>query len=166
VKTLYLDLDGVLTDFSGRYQELFGKFPSDVREEKAHFWKNWKSWVEQRAFENLDFHEGAEELIAHARAMRDAGWKVEILSSSAGGETHDLVTEQKKTWLKKMGIDFMPNIVPGGSKKAEYARNNAILVDDTERVLNGFVKAGGIGILHTDAKNTISKLIDLQKELI
>jgi hypothetical protein len=165
MKTLYLDMDGVLADFHSGYEKLFGEFPEGEWRSKKHFWENWKSWVSQRGFENLSLHKGAEELLAHARSMRDSGWKVEILSSSAGGDTHDFVTEQKKFWLHKMGIDFFPNIVPGGSKKAEYARKDAILVDDTERVLDGFINAGGIGVLHTDAKNTISKLINLQKEL-
>jgi hypothetical protein len=31
-------------------------------------------------------------------------------------------------------------------------------IDDTDYVIDGFVKAGGIGILHSDVNETISKL--------
>jgi hypothetical protein len=42
--------------------------------------------------------------------------------------------------------------------KAQYAHPTIILVDDTDYVIDGFVKAGGIGILHSDVNETISKL--------
>jgi len=69
-----------------------------------------------------------------------------------------VVTEQKKIWLKKQGLAYKPNIVPGRKHKAEYATPETILIDDTEDVISSFNKAGGIGILHTDVNITIERL--------
>jgi hypothetical protein len=42
--------------------------------------------------------------------------------------------------------------------KAEYAEPNAILIDDQPKSIDPFIAAGGIGILHTSAANTIKEL--------
>jgi len=47
------------------------------------------------------------------------------------------------------------NIVGAGSEKAAFATPNTILVDDRNKVLNPFIAAGGIGVLHTSAANSI-----------
>jgi hypothetical protein len=51
--------------------------------------------------------------------------------------------------------------VPGRRKKAEYAKPDTILIDDTPDVIESFVEAGGVGILHKDAVKTIEKLKQL-----
>jgi hypothetical protein len=83
---------------------------------------------------------------------------VEILSSSGGKKFHNEVSEQKDEWLNNLGVNYVRNIVPGRSLKRNYATPDSILVDDTEDVIEGFRNAGGIGILHTDANETIELL--------
>ncbi len=80
---------------------------------------------------------------------------VEILSSSGGRMHHEEVKRQKKVWLKSHGIDFKANIVPGRHLKADYAKSDIILIDDTTDVIDDFNTAGGIGILHKDTAKTI-----------
>ena len=86
---------------------------------------------------------------------------VEILSSSGGVRFHEEVKNQKKFWLKSQGITYKANIVPGRKRKAEYAKTNVVLIDDTDEVITQFNAAGGIGILHRDAKETIKTLESL-----
>jgi len=42
--------------------------------------------------------------------------------------------------------------------KAKYAAPNHILIDDRDKSTNPWRKAGGIGILHTSAADTIAQL--------
>jgi hypothetical protein len=154
---IYLDLDGVMCNFEKRYKEMFGVAPADVRSFKE-FSPNWTKFVEEQQFETLDWYPGAQELL---NFIRQTGLDVEILSSSGGKKYHDQVTAQKMKWLKDHGIDYTPNIVPGRRLKAEYAKPDTILIDDTPDVIESFDQAGGVGILHKDAEKTIEKLKQL-----
>lgn len=161
---IYLDMDGVLTDLEHRFAEKFGVFPEDKDLKKKHFWANWKTFVDDREFETLPKHPGAEKLLDTVQAFNRSGIPVEILSSSGGGYSHDMVMEQKKKWLQSHGILYKANIVPGGSRKAEYASPWNILIDDMERVVDKYRSAGGTAILHTDVDETIRRLHELHLE--
>jgi hypothetical protein len=156
MKTLYLDMDGVLCFFEKRFRELFNTMGERNRKD---FDKNWPSFIQGKNFEDLEKFPGCDKLLAFAKDLQDNhGIKVEILSSSGGEKFHSEVTAQKIKWLCDNGITFKANIVPGSSKKAALATPDAVLVDDTDYVIDAYVKAGGIGILHTDADETIEKL--------
>jgi hypothetical protein len=161
MKTLYLDMDGVLCFFEKRYKELFGKevkYSTKERSQKE-FYKVWPIFIQGKNFEDLEKFPGCDKLLAFAKDLQDNhGIKVEILSSSGGEKFHNEVTAQKIKWLCDNGITFKANIVPGSDKKAALATPDAVLVDDTDYVIDAYVKAGGIGILHTDADETIEKL--------
>ena len=158
---IYLDMDGVLTDFEKRYVEKFGEFPRDVDKRRQHFWDNWKKFVDDRDFETLDKHKHADEVLAVVRSLK---LPVEILSSSGGGYSHDMVVEQKKTWLRNNGIEFHANIVPGGGHKRKFAGAWNILLDDTESVIKRYREAGGTAIHHIDISETIKQLHALHLE--
>lgn len=151
---IYLDMDGVLTNFHGRYADLFG----DIDKVPKKLWRsNWKEFIEGKNFETLDVIEGAEELLKFVRTLDTP---VEILTSSGGTDYHEEVTSQKLKWLSKHGIKYKANVVPGGQKKAEYAAFDRVLVDDTPRVIEAYRNAGGYGILHDSkkVKDTINEL--------
>lgn len=161
---IYLDMDGVLTNFEKRYVEKFGMFPKDADKRRQHFWDNWKQIVDDADFETLDKHDGCDELLETIAFFEKEGIPVEILSSSGGGYSHDMVVEQKKAWLKKHNIEYVANIVPGGGHKARYASPWNILIDDTEHVIDRYKAAGGTAILHKDVKETIAQLHKLHLE--
>lgn len=155
---IYLDMDGVLTDFEKRYVEKFDMFPKDADKRRQHFWDNWKQFVDDGDFETLDKHEGCNALLDAMKFFEAQGIPIEILSSSGGGYSHDTVVEQKKKWLAKHNITYKPNIVPGGGHKARYAAPWNILVDDTEHVIERYKAAGGTAIHHKNARDTITQL--------
>ena len=149
-------MDGVLCFFEKRFRELFNTMGERNRKD---FDKNWPTFIQGKNFEDLEKFPGCDKLLAFAKDLQDNhGIKVEILSSSGGEKFHSEVTAQKIKWLCDNGITFKANIVPGSSKKAALATPDAVLVDDTDYVIDAYVKAGGIGILHTDADETIAKL--------
>lgn len=154
-------MDGVLTDFEKKYEELFGVRPVEVKHRTTHFWKNWETFVKEGSFVHLEKHKGADELLKFVNSL---GVPVEILSSSGGQQFHEYVTTQKIAWLCNNGIPFKANIVPGGSKKALFAAPWNVLVDDTDRVVENYRKAGGTAILHYDVSVTIRELSRLYLE--
>ena len=158
---IYLDMDGVLTDFEGRYEQLFGVRPDEVKSRVKHFWDNWETFIKGNNFETLEWHKGAVELLAYVASLQVP---VEILSSSGGGQFHDIVVPQKLKWLESKGIPYKANIVPGGAKKAELAQPWHILIDDTPHVIEKYRAAGGTAILHENVNDTIKQLSKLHLE--
>jgi hypothetical protein len=158
---IYLDMDGVLTDFEKRYDELFGVRPEEVKARTKHFWSNWKAFIEGENFKTLEKHKDADTLLHFVHELRVP---IEILSSSGGEQFHAEVTSQKIEWLCNNGIPYKANIVPGGSKKAELAKPWHILVDDTAHVVEKYRAAGGTAILHYDISVTLKELSRLHLE--
>jgi hypothetical protein len=152
ITKIYLDMDGVLSDFNKRYREVFKQKAASSRERGEKHDEKWDQFVEGKNFETLEWYPGGKELIEYINTL---DIPVEILSSSGGRLHHEEVKKQKKIWLKRNQIDFTANIVPGRHLKAGYAKQNIILIDDTQDVIDDFNMAGGVGILHKDTAKTI-----------
>ena len=158
---IYLDMDGVLADFDKQYELLFGVRPVDTENRTKHFWSHWDDFVIGKNFAKLELMPGAEALM---RACDLLKVPVEILTSTGNEKHYDTIAAQKTEWLKAHNITYKPNFVAGGLKKAEYADPWSILIDDTPKVVDAYVKAGGTAILHTNADKTITELSKLYLE--
>ena len=158
IKKIYLDMDGVLCDFERKFEELYGEEALKNRDRKL-WTEDWPDFIQTNQFEELAKFPGADDLLLFIRKHPEI--EVEILTSSGGQQYHDQVKEQKIVWLKKNSIAYKPNVVPGRKHKKEFAQPDTVLIDDTEDVIENFNRAGGIGILHRDAKETIKRLESL-----
>jgi hypothetical protein len=154
-------MDGVLTNFEKRYDELFGVRPSEQNARTTHFWRYFEKFIVDGNFKTLEKHPDADTLLQFVHEMRVP---VEILTSSGGEKHHVQVTEDKITWLCNNSISYKANVVPGGSKKALYAQPWHILVDDTPHVVEKYRAAGGTAILHYDINVTLKELAALHLE--
>jgi hypothetical protein len=114
-----------------------------------------------KQFETLEWLEGGQDLIA---LIREYPVKVEILTSSGGLNLYDEVREQKEVWLKKQGISYRPNVVPGRKYKCMFASPEHILIDDMVDIIERFRECDGIGIHHTDVNVTLEMLRHLLAE--
>lgn len=148
-------MDGVLCDFEKRFTELYGKDALGARDRK-NFTTNWPNFIMDGNFESLEWFPGGKELLDFIQNETD--WEVEILSSSGGEKFHSEVAAQKVVWLCNNGIPYKANIVSGRKHKTAYATPETILIDDTEDIIVNFNAAGGLGILHKDANETLAKL--------
>jgi len=149
---VFLDLDGVMADFEGALQDKLG----------IDFSNKGRMWGK------IQHHDSnVEPWFYSLPVMSDANVLWEFVSSnfsnvqvlSASGTTPRDAAGQKKAWFgDHFGYDTKVNIVGSSSEKAAFAHSNAILIDDRSRAIDPFIAAGGIGVLHTSAANTIATL--------
>jgi len=152
--TIAIDMDGVLADFDAGSRKALGKNKDTMP--TRDFWKGITHYDKdvEPFFENLP-------------AMKDAFKLMHFITSNfkeyfvltASGFTPKNVEEQKRNWAKNV---FSPHLkvvtVKKSADKAQYANPNTILVDDRRKSIDPWIAAGGIGILHNDAENTIAQL--------
>ena len=148
--TLYLDMDGVLADFTKEYM----KHDPEMKDRKRFR----EAVLNDKIFTKLDFMPDTRELLNHVSKLH--GVNVEILTSMG---THDPFQAnearyQKLQWLEKHNIPYRANFVHNKKEKAQYATPTSILIDDSVGCVSPFIEAGGYGILHVNASDSISLL--------
>jgi len=155
---IYVDMDGVVADFEQRFRDLAGMGPREFEEKygKNAFW---------------DFiDEGDNKLVfwVGIPPMSDAKQLIDYVSKY----DYEMLTAPslkkqslmgKGLWMKNQTnkglFPSKPKVNYKSAKnKKDFAAPNNILIDDREDTINSWNAAGGIGILHTSAANTISQL--------
>lgn len=165
---VYLDLDGVLADFVKGVKKLIPDYDdTEYQKDPQYRKKMWdaigdytksggKHWTE------LDLMPDAMVLWDYVSRHDD----IEILSATGDTKTNEYeyskakyaAEDQKREWVKKHLGDIKTNIVHRSPDKAKFAAPTHILIDDMQKSIGPWEEAGGIGILHTSAKDTIKKL--------
>ena len=138
IECIYLDMDGVIADFTKRYKELYHMEPREAEKQKQ-FYHFFEEFIETNQFSTLDLMPGA---MAGIEFLRKCSAPTQILSSTSSEARHEAVAKQKLIWLQMHGITFKPNLVPGKRYKKEYAKPDALLIDDTEKLIDQFREAG------------------------
>lgn len=149
INTIYLDMDGVFTNFDAHWLQMFGRTPRVSRENKE-FSSDWEEFIRSESFSKLPWTDNGKTLFDYITSL-PSGIKVEMLTSSGGKKFHDEVTEQKIIWLCNNGFPWKANVVPGRGLKKNYASPSTILVDDTYDVIESFYLSGGHSIWHKDS---------------
>lgn len=78
--------------------------------------------------------------------------KVQWLEKNIKLDNYNVQTKAKHGW------DGVSKIILNSDKWRYATGPKDILIDDTVKKINGWVNAGGTGILHTSAENTINEL--------
>ena len=151
MKKIYVDLDGVLTDFQAQAAKLFD-MPKD--EVEKYLDKNpGKTWAKiSRAgadfWSKMPWMEDGKQLWDGL-----AIYKPIILSSPT---KHPSSKIGKIRWLRENVSENSKVILD--HDKAKYADEDSILIDDREKNIEAWKKAGGIGILHKNSRDTLEEL--------
>lgn len=147
---IYVDMDGVLTDFVKHAEDSFGIRFDTLLADDSLFWdlihkSGEKYWSE------MPMMKDAKKLMNYIKDQ-----DVKILSSAGNPKNEFKETiSGKKKWMKKY-FPGIPVIIE--YNKYKYADEHSILIDDLKKNIVPWTKHGGIGILHTDANSTIKKL--------
>lgn len=154
--TLYLDMDGVLSNFEKAYRAMWNEFTFDRQRFR-------EAVMQREIFRTLELMPNALSFIEGVKKIeRLYGLNVEILTSTGthNSEMKLLGIQQKTDWLKSHGITWKPNFVSSKPEKSKYAGPYNLLVDDHIGCINPFREKGGIGFLHVDAEyeTTLEKL--------
>ena len=147
---LYVDMDGVLTDFKKRFMKYSTLSPNDYRDQydNDRFWNLIKKggvgyWA------GMDWMPDGKQLYDYIKPNLYS-----LLSSPSYDNSSRL---GKRLWVKNK----MPGtklILASRKNKQDYAKENAILIDDLKPTIDEWNAQGGIGILHTSAASTIEQL--------
>jgi beta-phosphoglucomutase-like phosphatase (HAD superfamily) len=154
IEKIYLDMDGVIADFSKKYRELYKIYPHEADTYKT-FDGFFIQFIESREFAKLDLMPDAMKLIEYLKSL---SIPTEILSSTSSEKRDADIREQKLEWLKNHGIDFPAILVPGKRHKKNYSNAKSLLIDDTEQNISQWREAGGVAIHHKDVISTLNIL--------
>ena len=162
MRTIFCDMDGVLSDFVAGYKLIVGRTPAEVRGsgEKGLYSMYWDTFLDAEGFTRLPQMPDALLLINCLNKLDIKKFNICILSSAGGFHRQREVAEQKMQWLADRDIYWPVVIVPGRRYKAGFARPDHIIIDDTRDVITDFEYAGGIGIHHVNADITLEQLDD------
>lgn len=152
IAKIYVDMDGVLCNFEKRYEERYGNLDDKPR---IKFRSNFDDFIKTKQFATLDPMPDMKVLVDYLNQLKIPK---EICSSTAYEETYEDIKEQKEKWLKEHDIKWKANFVPGKRHKYKFATPDSVIIDDTLSVIEDWRKAGGIGIWHKNAKDTILQL--------
>jgi 5'(3')-deoxyribonucleotidase len=147
---IYCDMDMVLCDFIGGYEQLTGKqFEKTPKDERWGEIKGKKDF-----WHTLPWMPGAQRM-----------WKLinkynaNILSAYSNRDGNS--RKGKKSWLSKNAKPTGKIHLVQRADKQKYATTDGkpnILIDDYLKNIKEWESAGGIGIHHTSPTNTISQL--------
>jgi hypothetical protein len=146
---IFVDMDGVLVDFEDGYERLTGKnIKGNHVKGDTDFWQpitdaGIKFWA------GLKWMPDGKELWSYIKP-----YNPKILSAPSREESSKI---GKHVWVKN-NISDTKLILRSAERKQELAEPNAILIDDREDNIQQWKDAGGIGILHTSANDTITQL--------
>jgi hypothetical protein len=153
---LFLDMDGVLTDFTGACEKLGGNMMFWYNSDKDRFWKQITE-AGTEFWSEMPWMTGGRELHMF---LNSSGFCPRILSALPNpGRGKALVNARKGKiqWLRKeLGISYAEAaILCFRPEKALQSGTSRILIDDNSENIREWEEAGGIGILHKNASRTI-----------
>ena len=159
------DMDGVLVDFDSMAVKVAGFRPSDdPTEKKARqvFWAKINAHVTagNKFFELMD-------PMPDAQVLWDYIKHHNTRICTAAGSVHPVIAaKEKRIHVEKhYGTKYAHEaiVVRDSADKALQVVPGRILIDDRMKSIQPWRDAGGIGILHTSAADTIAQLEELLK---
>ena len=160
VKKIYFDMDGVLADFDRGIKEIIGMTPmpqdSTTDEYDAKLWQGVRD--AGHYYNMLKPMQDAELLVSRIYAIH--GEKCGILSGVPKPDKGVTTSrEDKENWMKKYFPEIKDiNLVLKADKPKFCTGIDCILIDDLQKNIDAWEAAGGTGILHKNAEDTLAQL--------
>ena len=163
VKKIYFDMDGVLADFDRGIREFCGMDPvsQDYGKEPGMDTLMW-----EKASKIPHFYDRLE-LMPGAKEMFDAIYdryqdRCEILTGIPKPHRGMIGSAEDKTvWVRRLlSRDIVVHTVYKEQKPQFCSGRDCVLIDDLQRNIDAWEKAGGTGILHRSSADTLKVLRD------
>jgi len=150
---LYIDLDGVLTDFDRQLAKILGE---PVKKDWGNSPRVWSAIdrAGTKFWATMKWLPGSNRLWDELKKFDPT-----ILSSPS---RHQSSIDGKKEWLED-NLPGVPFIIE--QEKEKYAAPDAILIDDREKNIKKWEEKGGIGILHKSVPETLIQFADAIQNL-
>ena len=178
LKTIYVDLDGVLYDFIGAVANIdgysyqgrwFEYLLKNNFEYQPYIWDNFDKFVDSKVFLTGEMLPDAKYLLNELVTIAE-NCDIQLVLLGALSEKsnkHSDILEQKIEWLNYKRFmdavsiaDLFDDVifVDGSKDKIKYAGPDSILIDDFDRTQTQYQEAGFPFILHRNAQSTIDQL--------
>jgi hypothetical protein len=170
--TVYLDMDGVIADFFGGVERLYGvDHWKSIQHRDGIFveLRNTDFFYRLDTFGEQDRRSDSIKIVNFVKEISDGDWG--ICSSPLRGDEHNSAY-WKRRWLEKW--EFTPDIekLIFTGNKHKYAYNDVtrkpnILIDDKPENIKRWEEAGGIGIRFQCNQDDIEEylFVELEKAL-
>jgi 5'(3')-deoxyribonucleotidase len=158
MRTIYLDMDGVVADFNQFATDFLGRqIGWNENDLTAEEWKQLSSSGDLYA--QLPLIEESTQLVAMAKSF-STRFNVEFLTAVPRQTTMPSAKSDKKKWLDKYFPGIKMNIGPFSRDKQNWCKPGDILIDDKWSNIEQWFNKGGIGIFHEgNFKTTINNLV-------
>jgi 5'(3')-deoxyribonucleotidase len=153
--TIFIDMDGVLSDFNQRWFEFWEFDTETIRQKmtKEEMWRHTHE-IDPFFFERLKPMPDAFELVSGVSEWAiDNNFDVAILTGSPAEWGY----LQKFRWGREH-FPNIPTIVCKSKEKHFYCTPGDILIDDRTKYMDLWVNSGGTFIVHKTAKESLERL--------
>ena len=169
---LYCDMDGVLCNFDQRFDDLFGKQPSEVESEKGtpYFW-GMIHRVGKKFWARMDWTPGGQELWNTISEHKPTLLTAPPKKQGDFSQLDPVTMEGKQEWADAHLSPAPAGIIFKASKdKQQVAQQDVangltpILIDDRRDIIERWQATGGIG-LHIEKNGNPDRVIERIKKL-
>jgi 5'(3')-deoxyribonucleotidase len=159
VKTLYLDMDGVVADFDEYAKRTLGIPPSGGIY-PDYIWKQLAT--NPRIYRDLIPTPYAQKLYKECvNFCLKHNYEWAFLTAVPKGNDVKFAFYDKVEWAQKHFPSTPVFFGPYSKDKHQHCQVGDILIDDRTSNIEEWIAAGGIAILHKDLQNTVAQLHDL-----
>lgn len=153
IRKLFVDLDGVLVDFNKGYENLTGIHLVGAKNDFPGFWTPVN-------LAGIGFWANLPWMPDGKLLWNNIGKYRPILLSAPSKDVTSRIGKQ--LWVVN-NLPTVKLVLAPRQEKRKFARKGYVLIDDRDENIEDWNKAGGIGILHKSAIETIDKLKEIEK---
>lgn len=156
MKTIYLDMDGVVADFNAYAQKVLRK------QEVHHKWPA-EEWAKLRdnphLYRDLEKTPYADRLVDACRKLRDQkGYQLLFLTAVPNKNDMHWAFYDKVMWAQKYFPDIPVHFGPFSKDKHFHAEEGDILIDDRASNIREWIATGQRAVFHRDIESTLQEL--------
>ena len=149
---IFLDMDGVVADLLAAISRRLDKPVNSISSDEIYDFLRETAKAKIPIFLEIPKMKDADKLYNYVKKYNHQ------FLTSAGSYATSYIAKQKIEWVRKHFGNVKVDVVSTSKEKAAWAKPYHILIDDRDKSINAWVAAGGIGILHKNARSTISQL--------